>query len=107
MIRTHTPWFILHSPEIGRAFQDLSDLCNDDGVLDRKTKAILMLAAASLMQRRDRIEDRLRGALDAGVSKAEMTETLLIMAFLIAETHLQQAANLYRKYIGDSNGHSG
>ena len=106
MIATRTPWFMLHSPEIGRAFQDFSRICNEDGVLGRKTKALLMLAAASLMQRREGIEDRLHRAVEAGVSKAEITETLLVMALLIAESHLSQADNLYRQYLGNSNDRS-
>jgi alkylhydroperoxidase/carboxymuconolactone decarboxylase family protein YurZ len=105
MITTRTPWFTLHSPEIGRAFQEFADLCNEDGVLDRKTKAILMLAAASLLQRDDCIEDRLRQAFEAGATKAEITETLLIMAFQSAEAQVGHESDLFRKYLGGSNGH--
>lgn len=105
MIGTRTSWFMLHSPEIGRAFQDFADLCHSDGVLDRKTKAILMLAAASLLQRDDCIEDRLRQAFAAGATKAEVTETLLITAFQSAETQLECKSDLYRQYLGGSNGH--
>ena len=105
MITTRTPWFMLHAPEIGRAFQDFAHLCNDDGVLDKKTKAILLLAAASLLQRDDCIEDRLRHAFAAGATKAEITETLLIMAFQTAEAQLGHESDRCRKYLGGSNGH--
>jgi alkylhydroperoxidase/carboxymuconolactone decarboxylase family protein YurZ len=96
---------MLHSPEIGRAFQDFADLCHGDDVLDRKTKAILMLAAASLLQRDDCIEDRLRQAFAAGATKAEITETLLITAFQSAEMQLDCEGDLYRQCLGGSNGH--
>ena len=104
MLRTETPWFVRHLPEIGRAFQDFSELCDENGVLDRKTKAILMLAAASLLQRQDCAEDRLRVALEAGATKAEVTETVMIMALESAEAQLQGKSDLYRKYLGGSNG---
>lgn len=105
MVTTRTPWFMLHSPEIGRAFQEFADLCRGDGVLDRKTKALLMLAASSLLQRDDCIEDRLRRAYEAGATKAEITETLLIMAFQSAEALVEVESDLYRKYLAGSNGH--
>jgi len=103
MFRTETPWFVRHLPEIGRAFQDFVKLCDEDGVLDRKTKAILMLAA-SVLQRQDCAEDRLRFALEAGATKAEVTETVVIMALESAEAQLQGKSELYRKYLGGSNG---
>ena len=103
MITTRTPWYMLHAPEIGRAFQDVAQLCSDDGVLDRKTKAIVMLAVTSLLQRDDQIEDRLRRAFAAGATKAEITETLLILALLSAKEQLERKSDLYRKYLGGSN----
>ena len=105
MITTRTPWFMLHAPEIGRAFQDFAHLCKNDGVLDKKTKAILLLAAASLLQRDDCIEDRLRHAFAVGATKAEITETLLIMALQTAEAQLSRKSDLCHKYLGGSNGH--
>jgi len=104
MVTTRTPWYMLHSPEIGHAFQDFADVCDGDGVLDRKTKALLMLAAASFLQRDDCIEDRLCRALEAGATKAEITETLLITAFQSAEALVEAESALYLKYLGGANG---
>ena len=103
MITTKTPWFVRHLPEIGRAFQDFSDLCDEDGVLDRKTKAMLMLAVASLLQRDDCVEDRLRAAFETGATKAEVTETLMTVALQSAEAQLLRKSDLYRKYLEGSN----
>jgi len=104
MVTTRTPWYMLHSPEIGHAFQDFADVCHGDGVLDRKTKALLMLAVASFLQRDDCIEDQLRRALEAGATKAEITETLLITAFQSAEAQVEAESALYLKYLGGANG---
>src|SRR4030042_814692 len=41
MTRKQTPWFVLHSPEFGRAFESFYQVCNEDGVLDKKTKDVL------------------------------------------------------------------
>ncbi len=103
MVTTKTPWFIRHTPEIGRAFQEFSDLCHDDGVLDKKTKALLMLAAASLMGHHGRLEERLREAFEAGASKAEVTQTLLMAALQSAEIQLDSDIDLYRKYLAGSS----
>ncbi|MDP2898704.1 MAG: hypothetical protein Q8Q12_19370 [bacterium] len=41
-----TPWYVRHSPEFGRAFRDFHRAANDRGVLDKKTKELLMTALA-------------------------------------------------------------
>jgi len=105
MISTRTPWFMLHAPEIGRAFEDFAQICSNDGVLDRKTKAIVMLASAALLQRDDQIRDRLRRAFAAGATKAEITETLLITALQTAEAQLDCKSDLYRQFLGNAGGH--
>ncbi|MFZ0034424.1 MAG: carboxymuconolactone decarboxylase family protein, partial [Sedimentisphaerales bacterium] len=83
-----TPWYILHSPEIGRPFQDFYDACNKKGVLDSKTRELLMLSLASAFRCPHSTESHIKAALEAGASKEEITESLLIAAVEGAGTQL-------------------
>ena len=75
-----TPWFVLRSPELGKPFHDFRKACKDKGVLDRKTKELLMLVLASISRCSPCIEKHILAAMEAGASKEEITEALLIAA---------------------------
>ena len=96
-----TPWYVLNSPEIGRPFQDFYDACNNEGVLDKKTKELLMLSLASAFRCPHCTESHIQAALDAGASREEITETLLITAVEAAGTQLNWAKEIYLKYLGN------
>jgi len=99
MDQTQTSWFVLHAPELGNAFEHFCQLCNENGVLDRKTKDLLMVALASAFRLPNRTRERIRNALDAGATKEEITEVLLIAAAecawaqlaLVEQTHLEHS----------------
>ena len=74
MNTVETPWYVLRSPEIGKKFQDFYKACNEDGVLDKKTKELLMLALASVFRCPHCTEAHIKAALEMGVSKEEITE---------------------------------
>ena len=76
MIRKQTPWFMLHSPEIGKAFEGFHKVCEEDGVLDKKTIELLMLALTSVFRSTSSIDEHLNRALIAGATKEEITETI-------------------------------
>ena len=76
MIRKQTPWFMLHSPEIGKAFEGFHKVCEEDGVLDKKTKELFMLALTSVFRSTSSIDEHLNRALKAGAIKEEITETI-------------------------------
>ena len=65
--------------------------------------SVASLAVASLLQRDDCVEDRLRAAFETGATKAEVTETLMIVALQSAEAQLLRKSDLYRKYLEGSN----
>ena len=94
-----TPWYVLNSPEIGGAFQDFYTACNDAGVLDNKTRELLMLALASVFRCPHCTESHIRAALDVGASKEEITEALLIAAVEGAGTQLAWTSETYLKYL--------
>ncbi len=97
-----TPWFALNSPEIGRPFQDLFNRCREEGVLDCKTKELLMLAIASVCHCPDCTEEYIERAIEAGASREEVTEVLLLAAVTAARTQLALKQNTYVKYLGHS-----
>jgi len=97
-----TPWYVLNSPEIGGPFQDFYDACNNEGVLDKKTKELLMLSLASAFRCPHCTDAHIKAAIEAGASKEEITETLLITAVEGAGTQLSWAKEIYLKYLGNT-----
>jgi len=94
-----TPWFVLNSPELGRPFQEFYEACKEKGILDRKTKELLMLAPASVFRCPHCTEEHIQGALDAGASREEITEALLIAAVEGASAQLAWKNDVYTKYL--------
>jgi AhpD family alkylhydroperoxidase len=94
-----TPWFVLRSPELGKPFQEFYEACIEKGVLDRKTKELLMTALAAVFRCSHNTEEHIKAALDAGASKEEITEVLLIAAAEGAATQLAWQKELYKKYL--------
>ncbi len=68
------PWFVKNSEEIGGAFYDFYQKCGEKGVLDKKTKELLMVALAGVFRCPHCMEEHLEKALEAGASKEEVTE---------------------------------
>jgi len=95
------PWFIRHSRDIGGAFNHFHNAARDKGVLDDKTKELLMLALACAFRCPHCTERHIKAALEAGATKEEVTETLLITAVEGAGTQLSWLRPTYEKYLGD------
>jgi len=100
MKRIKTPWYALHAPEIGAKFDEFYYMCSKEGVLDKKTKELLMLAVASIFRCSQCIEEHLKGAYEAGATKEEISETLLIAVAETSNTQLMWASQLNSKYLG-------
>jgi AhpD family alkylhydroperoxidase len=83
-----TPWFVLNSPELGKPFADFYENCRNKGVLDKKTKELLMAVLACVFRSPVCTEEHIKGALEAGATKEEITEALLIAAVEGAGTQL-------------------
>ncbi len=96
---TQSPWFVRNSPEIGQAYEEFSQACQEKGVLDRKTKELLMTALACVFRCQHCTEEHIQRALDAGATKEEITEALLIAALEGAGTQLAWMRESYAKYL--------
>jgi AhpD family alkylhydroperoxidase len=103
MSDSKTPWFVLRCPEVGRPFKEFYDACCQEGVLDKKTKELLLLTAASVLRCSNSIEEHIKGALKAGASREEITECLLLAAAQAAAGQLAWNKELYEKYLGSSS----
>ncbi|MFZ0035469.1 MAG: carboxymuconolactone decarboxylase family protein [Sedimentisphaerales bacterium] len=99
MSSTQTPWFVLKSPELGKPLHAFYEACKNKGVLDKKTKELLMLALWCVLRCPHCTEEHIKGALDAGASKEEITEVLLIAAVEGAGTQLTWKKDIYMKYL--------
>ena len=86
-----TPWYSLHSPEIGETFQDFYEACGEKGVLDKKTKELLMLTLASVFRCPHCTEEHIK-------------EALLIAALEGAGTQLAWAKEIYLRCLGTGDG---
>jgi AhpD family alkylhydroperoxidase len=98
-----TPWYVLNSPEIGQPFQNFRDAVAKGGVLDTKTRELLMLSVASALRCPHCTESHIEAAFEAGVTKEEITEALLITAVEAAGTQLNWAREIYLKHLGNSH----
>jgi AhpD family alkylhydroperoxidase len=73
---------------MGKPFQDFFDACNKTGVLNKKTKELLMVALTAVFRCPHCTDEHIQAALDAGVTREEITEALLIAAVAAAGTQL-------------------
>ncbi len=106
MNRSRTSWFELHAPEIGGTLHRFHQQCVEDGVLDHKTKALLMLALSTLLHNRKHAEHYLKQARLAGATKEEVTETLLAVVSETSDAQLDWADTVCSDYLrgrGDRN----
>ncbi len=94
-----TPWFVLNSPELGRPFAEFYENCRNNGVLDKKTKGLLMVALACAFRCPYCLEEHIKNALEVGATREEITEALLIVAVEGAGTQLTWQKDLYMKYL--------
>ena len=96
---TQTPWYVLRSPEVGKPFEDFYAACEKSGVLERKVPHLLRIATACVSGCPRHLETMIQDALAAGVSKEEITETLLIAAVEHAGAHLTQNKESCMRYL--------
>jgi len=95
-----TPWYLKKSP-LGNAYQHFSNAARRDTVLDVKTKELIRIAVASVFRCDHCTEHHIKDALDAGVTKEEITEALLLSSLQAAGTQLNWNKELFEKYLKD------
>jgi len=93
------PWFVINTPELGRPFNEFYQACKKQSVLDRKTKELLMLVLASAYRSQGRVEEHIEAAVEAGATREEITEAILIAAAEAANSHLGIQEDIYIKFL--------
>jgi len=94
-------WYMEQSRAVGSAFIHFRNSFQEKSVLDKKTSELIQLACACLLRCPHCTEDHLKGALDAGASKQEVAETLLLTAYEGAGTQLAWRKEIFEKYLGE------
>ncbi len=91
------PWYV--KTKSGEAFEHFHDTCNKESVLDDKTRELLQLVLACAFRCPHCTESHIKKALEAGCTKQEVTEALLIAAFEGAGTQLSWKRDVFIKYL--------
>jgi AhpD family alkylhydroperoxidase len=94
------PWYVKQAPKLGTAFRQFHQTCNEDGVLDDKTRELLMVALACAFRCPHCTEEHIEKAQEVGASKQEVTEALLIASLEGAGTQLYWAKEIYEEHLG-------
>jgi AhpD family alkylhydroperoxidase len=81
------PWYLGQSP-LGAAYAHFSNVAGQKTVLDSKTKELIRLAVASVFRCQHCTEHHIKDALEAGATKQEISEAILLSALQAAGTQL-------------------
>jgi AhpD family alkylhydroperoxidase len=95
-----SPWYLKKSP-LGAAYQHFSSVAKQKTVLDMKTKELLRLAIASIFRCNHCTEHHIKDALQAGATREEIAEALLLVSLQSAGTQLNWNKELFEKYLYD------
>ncbi|MFP4473442.1 MAG: carboxymuconolactone decarboxylase family protein [Candidatus Omnitrophota bacterium] len=93
-------WYAQNS-KVGDAFNAFYKSCEEDTVLDKKTVELMKLALACVFRCPHCTDQHVKKALDAGASKQEVTEALLIAAVEGAGTQLAWRKETFKKYLSE------
>jgi AhpD family alkylhydroperoxidase len=95
------PRQIRHADGSSRSFQEHLKALAGRGVLDRKTRELLLVALACALQCPYCTELHVKEALDAGASRDEVCEALLLAALEGAGTHTVWYEDIQAGYSGE------
>lgn len=70
--------FMEDYPEIADAHRKVGDLCSGAGPLDEKTRHLVQLAVSVGVESKGGVKSHVRRALDAGATKTEIMQTVLL-----------------------------
>ncbi|MFA6924875.1 MAG: carboxymuconolactone decarboxylase family protein [Bacteroidales bacterium] len=93
-------WYLNKSP-LGDAYRQFSNVAKQKTVLDPKTKELIRLSIASVLRCNHCTEHHINDAINAGATKEEISEALLLSSLQSASTQLNWSRELFEKYLGD------
>ena len=96
-------WFGQKAPEHADAWFEFYKAIESKGVLDKKTKELISLAASSLMRCSHCVESHLLECKRAGATKEECAEALMVASLLASATQLFWMGDRLDKLLGDQS----
>lgn len=96
------PWFI-SNPEVGEAFLNFFNKWKAQDRIDEKTSEMIKLALACAIYCPHCIEHHVKGALESGASKEEVSEMLLIGAAEASVTQMYWRQEVFKKYLSEED----
>ncbi len=93
-------WFEKRAPKMAKGWWEFYNAVEGDTVLDKKTKALIAVSAASLGRCPHCTESRIKKALALGLSKEEIAETIMFTGLLSSGTDIFWVQETYEKYLG-------
>ncbi len=100
-----SPWYVSQSP-LGAAYSHFSNAAKKNTVLDKKTKELIRLAVASVFRCHHCTEHHVKDALEAGASKQEIAEAILLSSLQAAGTQLNWNNDFFENVLGEKEGES-
>jgi len=95
-----SPWYLKQSP-LGAAYAHFSNVAGQKTVLDPKTKELIRLAIASVFRCKHCTEHHIQDALDAGATKQEVSEAILLSALQAAGTQLNWHKEFFEEKLAE------
>jgi len=94
-------WMEKAWPEGAEAFGNLYSVTQEKGVLDPKTRLLIMLAAASLQRCRHCVSHQLeRLKTEVGATDREIAEAMMLASLSAAGTNLAWAKEVFEERLG-------
>lgn len=98
------PWFVQASPRVGAAFMQFHTTVTEAHSLDDKTMELIKIAASSVLRCPHCTDLHIEKALEAGASRQEIADTLLIASLQGAGTQLFWNKESFEDYLADGDG---
>jgi AhpD family alkylhydroperoxidase len=97
-----SPWYIGKSP-LGAAYQHFSNAAGHGTVLDAKTKELIRLAVSSVFRCKHCTEHHINDAINAGATKEEVAEAILLSSLQAAGTQLNWHKDFFEEKLADKD----
>ncbi len=97
-VSQQTPWYMERS-ELGRAYQHFANAVKQKSILDDKTRELLHAALACVFRCPHCTRNHVKAALEAGASREEVAEAILIAAYEGAGTQLAWRKEIFEEYL--------
>ena len=94
------PWYLGTSP-LGAAYAHFSNVAGQNTVLDAKTKELIRLAVASVFRCKHCTEHHVHDAMEAGATKQEVAEAILLSALQAAGTQLNWHKEFFENTVAE------